>query len=281
VLGAHAYGGSALLHALASLPGFIPLPPAPAIRTVALVDVADLAIAALEDRLPRRRIYDLVEDHPRPLAEIVQTLRARLGFPPARLLRWPLWLFRALFSLGDLAGRLGWRPPMRATALNQILSGIDGDPVPLAATIGHSLKSLPETLSVLEGSARERWFAHLFLLKPLIILTLGLFWLVSGIVGLVEADAAEAVLTARGFGEGSAGLAVYGGALVDILLGGAMLWRRTMPAACVGMIGVTIAYLLAGTLFTPNLWLDPLGPFVKTVPAAVLALVALAIRDAR
>ena len=54
-----------------------------------------------------------------------------------------------------------------------------------------------------------------------------------------------------------------------------------MPAAAIGMIGVTAAYLLAGTLFTPDLWLDPLGPFVKTLPAAVLALVALAIRDAR
>jgi hypothetical protein len=60
-----------------------------------------------------------------------------------------------------------------------------------------------------------------------------------------------------------------------------MLFRRTMPAAAIGMIGVTASYLLAGTLFTPGLWLDPLGPFVKTLPAAVLALVALAIRDAR
>lgn len=281
VLGAQAYGGSALLHALAGLPAFIPLPPVPAIRTVALADVADTALAAVEARLPPLQIYDLVEDQAYPLAEIVRTLRARLGFAPARLLHWPLWTFRSLFRLGDLASWFGWRPPMRTTSLYQILAGIDGDPMPLAAATGHSLKPLPEILEVLDGSARERWFARLFLLKPIIILTLGLFWLASGLIGLIEADAAKAVLTSRGFAAAGAGFAVYGGAFVDIVLGAAMLYRRTMPAACVGMIGVTAAYLLAGTIFTPDLWLDPLGPFFKTLPAAALALVALAIRDAR
>lgn len=281
VLGAQAYGGSALLHALAGLPFVTPLPPAPPIRSVALDDVAAVARAAVEGDLPDRRIYDLVEDGAHSLEDIVRHLRSRLGFPPVRTLYLSLWVFRLFFRLGDAAGWLGWRPPMRTTSLHQILAGIDGDPRPLASATGQSLRSLPEVFSVIDGSARGRWFAHLFLLKPVIIVTLGLFWLASGLIGLFEADSALAVLTSRGFGTGAAGLAVYGGALVDVALGAAMLFRRTMPAAAVGMIGVTAAYLLAGTLFTPDLWLDPLGPFVKTLPAAVLALVALAIRDAR
>lgn len=281
VLGASAFGGSALLHALASLPGFIPLPPAPSIRSVALDDVAVTALAAVEGRLPRRTVYDLVEDRPHTLQEIVAALRARLGLPPARFALWPLWIFRLGFRLGDLAGLLGWRPPMRTTSLDQILAGIDGDPAPLGAACGRSLKALPEILEAVDGGVRERWFAHLFLLKPLIVATLGLFWLLSGLIGLAQADKAEAVLTLRGFSSSMATLFVHGGAVVDILLGAAMLWRRTMPAAAIGMIGVTLAYLLAGSLFTPDLWLDPLGPFLKTLPAAALALVALALKDSR
>ncbi|MBP0579071.1 SDR family oxidoreductase [Labrys sp. LIt4] len=281
VLGSSAYGGSALLHALASLPGFIPLPPAPTIRSVALDDVAATALAVVEGRLPHRRIYDLVEDRAHSLQEIVATLRARLGLPPARFARWPLWIFRLAFRLGDLAGLLGWRPPMRTTSLDQILAGIDGDPTPLGAANGRSLKALPEILEAVGGTVRERWFARLFLLKPVIVATLGLFWLLSGLIGLIEADKAKTVLTLRGFAPTTAALFVHGGALIDLLLGAAMLWRRTMPAAATGMIGVTLAYLLAGSLFTPDLWLDPLGPFLKTLPAAVLALVALAIKDAR
>ncbi|MDT3377735.1 SDR family oxidoreductase [Labrys neptuniae] len=281
VLGSSAYGGSALLHALASLPGFIPLPPAPSIRSVALDDVAATALAAVEARLPHRRIYDLVEDRAHSLQDIVAALRARLGLPPARFARWPLWIFRLGFRLGDLAGLLGWRPPMRSTSLDQILSGIDGDPTPLGAANGRSLKALPEILEAVGGTVRERWFARLFLLKPVIIATLGLFWLLSGLIGLFAADQAEVVLTIRGFSPAMAALFVLGGAIVDILLGAGIFWRRTMPAAATGMISVTLAYLLAGSLFTPDLWLDPLGPFLKTLPAAVLALVALAIKDAR
>jgi uncharacterized protein YbjT (DUF2867 family) len=281
VLGAQIYGGSALLHGLAGLPFLTPLPPAPPIRSVALDEVASMAVAALEGRLPARRIYDLVEDEPHALADIVGQLRSRLGFPATYTVHPPLWLFRLCFRLGDAAGRLGWRPPLRSTALQQILAGIDGDPAPLKIATGGSLKPLPEILTVIDGSARGRWFARLFLLKPLIIVTLGLFWLASGLIGLAEADAARAVLTTRGFASGTTTLAVYGGALVDIALGAGALFRRSMPIACLGMIGVTAFYLLAGTLFTPDLWLDPLGPFVKTLPAAILAMVALAIRDAR
>jgi hypothetical protein len=47
------------------------------------------------------------------------------------------------------------------------------------------------------------------------------------------------------------------------------------------MIAVTAAYLLGGTLLTPALWLDPLGPLVKSIPAAVLALTALAVLEDR
>ncbi len=54
-----------------------------------------------------------------------------------------------------------------------------------------------------------------------------------------------------------------------------------MPAAALGMVLVSAGYLLAATLIVPHLWLDPLGPLVKTIPAAVLALVALAVAEER
>ena len=47
------------------------------------------------------------------------------------------------------------------------------------------------------------------------------------------------------------------------------------------MVAVTVGYLVGGTLLLPSLWLDPLGPLVKPIPAAVLALVLLAIADDR
>jgi hypothetical protein len=47
------------------------------------------------------------------------------------------------------------------------------------------------------------------------------------------------------------------------------------------MVGLTLLYLLAATYFMPAMWADPLGSLVKVIPAAVLALVALAISPER
>jgi hypothetical protein len=71
------------------------------------------------------------------------------------------------------------------------------------------------------------------------------------------------------------------GSAVDILLGLAVLVRAVLRPALLGMIGVTLVYLVCGTALAPGLWADPLGPFVKAVPGLVLALVALAIAGDR
>jgi hypothetical protein len=47
------------------------------------------------------------------------------------------------------------------------------------------------------------------------------------------------------------------------------------------MVGMTLVYLAAGSMVTPALWLDPLGPFVKVLPAMMLALVTMAVLEER
>ncbi len=76
-------------------------------------------------------------------------------------------------------------------------------------------------------------------------------------------------------------LLVLSGIAVDILLGAAILFRPTARLACIGMIGTSILYLVAGTVLTPALWLDPLGPFVKVLPATLLAAVTWAVLEER
>jgi len=58
-------------------------------------------------------------------------------------------------------------------------------------------------------------------------------------------------------------------------------FRRWLPLAARGMIGLTLIYLLGGTVLAPGLWADPLGPLVKAIAVMVLALVALAIAEER
>ncbi len=62
---------------------------------------------------------------------------------------------------------------------------------------------------------------------------------------------------------------------MDILLAAGLLWRRTIRPALLAMIILTLlVYLIGGTVLLPSLWVDPLAPFAKALPATLLALVA-------
>lgn len=282
VISREAYGGTALLRALAAFPYIQPVAYGDRpIQTVSIDDVTGAVSAALAGRLPSRHVYDLVEDHPHTLRQVVLRLRAWLGLPAAPMVYIHKDVVRSLARIADALAWLGWRSPLRTTAIKELSAGIRGDPSLWRATQGRRLSSLDETLARTPATVQERWFARLWLLKPVIVGTLALFWIISGLVTLVQPAAAAEVLTSRGVPLMLAeGLAVTG-AIADVGLGALALSRRWLPLAARGMIGLTLMYLLGGTVVAPGLWADPLGPLVKAIPALVLALVALAIAEER
>ena len=93
--------------------------------------------------------------------------------------------------------------------------------------------------------------------------------------------AATEVLTTRGVSLPLAPVPVIGGALADIALGLAILWRPWLRPAALGMAALAIGYLVAGTLVTPDIWADPLGPFGKVLPGVILALWVAALAEDR
>lgn len=282
VLAFTAYGGTALVRALASVPLVLLLPAGTSpIQTVHVDEVAAAVHLAVEGRVPARARYDLVEAESHSLAEVVRAFRNWLGYAPAPVVPAPRPLVRLVVAVSDGLGRLGWRSPLRTTALRQVTAGVTGDPEPWRRASGRVPSGLRISLRRLPSTVQERWFGRLWLLKPVLIGGLSLFWIASGLVGLAGFEAAASVLTSRGVGAVTAHAAVAAGILLDLALGGAMLIRRTMPIAALAMVGATLAYLAAGTVLAPDLWADPLGPFVKTLPAALLALVAASLAAER
>ncbi|HQA35035.1 MAG TPA: DoxX-like family protein, partial [Casimicrobium huifangae] len=176
---------------------------------------------------------------------------------------------------------LGWRSPLRTTAMREIQHGVRGDSTVWQTATGTRLLSLRETLQQMPATVQERWFARLFLLKPMLVLTLAAFWCATAVIAIANPRPALSLLAVAGIEGIAAQAVVFGGAAVDALLGLAVLHRRSLRAAALAMVAVTVGYLVGGTLLLPSLWLDPLGPLVKPIPAAVLALVLLAIADDR
>jgi hypothetical protein len=132
------------------------------------------------------------------------------------------------------------------------------------------------------SSVQERWFAKLYLLKPLVIGMLSLFWIVSGGIALGPGwERAVAIMRATGAGDRISVLAVIAGALTDLVIGFAIAFRPTSRQALFAALAVTIAYPTLASFLFPSLWADPLGPLVKLGPVLVCNLVALAILEDR
>ncbi|MCK0101454.1 SDR family oxidoreductase [Pseudohalocynthiibacter sp. F2068] len=273
VLSIQAYGGTALLRASAAFPmiGVSVFPDAP-FQTVFVEDVAQAVVQAAKGEIPTGTVADLTEEETCSFQTVNKMVRGWLGFKPWMFtLSVPAPLLRLTGLCADALGWLGWRPPLRSTALKVLADGIKGDTKIWANAGGLKCRSLVETLDAIPATTQERWFARLYLLLPIAIATLSVFWIISGLVGLAENQKAQVLLTDRGLSPVFATLSVFGGSIVDIMLGLAVLVRPWARKACYGMVVVSIAYFAAGTLLTPDIWGDPLGPFVKVLPGIMLA----------
>ena len=286
VIAPGAYGGSALIRSLAMLP--IDLPPREVRRPFATTDVADIvqtiAVVARQWHEGKRNwtaVWDVMAREITTVADVINAFRRHLGGPTKR---WPLpsWLLGLGATAGDLVALLGWQPPMRTTALKEMRRGVSGDSRPWTAATGIEPASLEATLNRLQATVQEKWFARLYLAKALIIATLAIFWILSGVVALtVSFGAATAILTSHGLPATLAGPVAVVSSLADVAVGLAIAFRSTCRAGLVAGIGLSLFYLAGATLVTPELWIEPLGTLLKVIPELVLMLVALAMLENR
>lgn len=283
VIDRQAHGGTALLRALAALPGVMALPPPG--RPIQTIDMDDLAESVARLIAPgTARGLALEATHPtgHALAEIAGAYRSWFGLGPARLrFSTPGWLMGLLYAAGSAAAWLGWRNPMRRSAGAALAAGVSGDPSGWIAATGIAPRSLAESLAARPAAVQDLWHARLFLLKPVIFVMLATIWIASGLIALGPGrEAALALLGAAGFGGASLGL-LWLTAGLDLAIGIAIAFRPLAGWGLAASALVTLAYLVGGTLFLPGLWADPLGPLVKAFAILGLTGAAAAILPSR
>jgi len=281
VVGSAAYGGSALFRGLAALPFAMPVKDAGPLDIVQLGDVTETVARLVRPDAPARVALELAGPERLQFGEVVAAYRRWLGWKPARRLGVPGFLMRLMWKLGDLVAWFGWRPPVRSTARREIVRGAIGDPGAWREATGIEPQPLGAALAAHPASVQERWFARLYLLKPVAYITFLLFWIMTGVVALTVGwdRAVQTMLDSPA--APVAELTVVGGALADFAVAGLLMFRRTARLGLIAAIGVTIAYIVSGTLLRPDLWSDPLGPMMKVWPILALNLILLAILDER
>lgn len=287
VVAPSAYGGSAMLRALAAFPLDLPATEmATPVQPVAVEDIAAtiawLAARDIDDALVRAVSWDLMQTEPITMAGVTAQFRLAFGTAGCPRIAMPPFMLGLGAKLGDLVSYLGWMPPMRSTAITELRRGVRGDPSAWTAATGIAPKTLADTIGRHPATIQDKWFARLFLIKALIVASLVAFWLVSGFIALfVSYRAAAGILTAHNFPPALVDPITIGTSLMDMSIGVLIAFRRTAAIGLVAGIMASLGYMVGAAILTPDLWVEPLGALVKTGPAIVLMLVALLMLDNR
>jgi uncharacterized protein YbjT (DUF2867 family) len=275
VLGDTSYGGSSLLRALAAMPLRLPMvgDGQQPFNPIHAADLAEVVVACLDHPTPGT--WDIGGPEVVSQADLLQTYRRWLGLPPVPRLPLPIAAAGTLGRLGD-ALRVG---PVSTTAVAQLQAGVLADPASLLARIDTRPRALSVFLNARPAGTQDLWQARLYLVKPLVRLTLAALWLASGLLGLATPASSfapdmplpEALATAlaRGFG------------IADLALGLALLRNWRPRPIALAQIVLVLGYTIGLTLLAPSLWLDPYGGLLKNLPVLALLLVHLALVEER
>ena len=287
VIAPAAYGGSAMVRALAALPlkmtaadSSVPFQP------VAVKDISEtiawLAVRYIDDGAANSVTWDLMQQQPITLGEVIDAFRRSFGTEKSPRIPVPASLLSLGVMSADLVSWLGWTPPMRRTAIAEMRRGLRGDPSAWMAATGLVPKTITEVLGRHPATVQDKWFARLYLIKALVIASLFVFWIASGFIALfVSYDAAANILRAHAFPPALVAPVTILTSLMDMATSGLIAFRRTCAFGLVWGILASLGYMAGAAILTPDLWIEPLGALVKTGPAIVLMLVALSILDNR
>jgi uncharacterized protein YbjT (DUF2867 family) len=283
IYGEGSYGGTSYFRGLAGLPKFIPLPDGgkQLFQPVFLDDLAGIAAALVDKTSVPKLQLDVVGPEQLSLADIVQRIRAWLGLPPAKIISIPSCIAKFCCKIGDFIGN----KVMNSTSYSMLMQNnittskesafflVNTPLIPL--TMSAALQRIP-------SHVQDQWHAKLYFLKPLLRIALGLFWLWSGLVCLFFAPGAvHQFLSAHQVSPSFQNAIIIIGGLIDSILGTMTLFKIKLARVLQTQLIVMLGYLMGGSLFFPQLWLDPFAALSKILPLFVATLMLLALEIER
>lgn len=254
----------------------LPLVPVPGdgrqhIQPIHVDDLTDALMRVLETSGCDYRRLAAVGARPVTLRELLAVLRRAMGLGETHFVQVPLPLVRAAATLGDrLPGML-----LDRESLGMLIRGNIATPAPITAVLGRRPRPVesfipPAAARALADAARLAW------LLPLLRVTVAMVWIVTGIVslGVYPVNESYALLARVGLAGAAATVALYGAALLDLVLGVATLTMRRRRRLWQAQMLLIVGYTLIITVFLPEFWLHPYGPVLKNLPllAAILML---------
>lgn len=279
VLADTAYGGSALMRALAAFPLRTPVigtgdQPVNPVHATDLARLVELCLTAPPGVGP----WPVGGPEVTTEAGMIRRYRRWLGLPDQPLLRVPDTLALWLGGIGDRL-RLG---PVSQTSVRQLQAGLLADGAALTAATGFAPRPFGALLTDRPAGTGDLWQARLYLLKPAIRMTLAVLWLASGLIGLFLPSGHFLPLFAGApLGQGALALLARAGGVADLALGLALVRNWRPRAVGLAQMALVLGYTAGLTLLAPGEWLAPLGGLLKNLPVLALIATHLALAEER
>jgi len=284
VYGRGSYGGSSLFRGLAGLPWFIPVPGkgTQEFQPIHCEDLSRSVLALIEKPAAESVILNAVGPRKVSLKEVLTTLRGWLGFPKATLVFIPLTFIKLGSLLGDLIPYSAMNSSsIKMLAQNNISS--DESAQQFHEHIGFIPRDFTGGVFSHPSTVQDHWHARLFFLKPALQFSIAFVWLFTALCSALLYPKAVSydLLSQVGVSTQWQPLFLYGAALMDGLLGLAMLFWYQLKRVCLLQIGCTTAYTVIISAKLPFLWLNPFAPIAKNIPLIVATLIFLAMESDR
>lgn len=272
-----AYGGTALLRALAVLPGVIALPGdgLQKLRPLAAEDLAACVVVALARPHLRGEMLEVVGPEILTLRDYLVAWRGWFGLRKPHVLTTPPWLVAATIALGEFWGR---GPLCRVIAhlLERNRVGSARALERIRSVLGHEPATLMQALARRPSQPQDLWHARWYFLRPLLIFTLALVWIASGVVALLLPDSAAQATLAHWPPTLMRGMTLACGS-ADLVLGLMLLLGQRIRVVLTLMLAMVIAYTVVIGALAPGHWLDPFGGLLKNLPIAAVLVTLLAV----
>ena len=278
VVGDDAYGGASLLRAIAAFPfvtpvigdGTIP------VDVIHKEDLAKGIARLLETGHGARRTIEPASPERLSFAELVCEYRRWLGLAPRPTVGVPLALAWLIARAGDAMQM----HPVTSTALAQLRTRLTGNAEEYEAVTGLRPRGLREILAARPGASQDLWHARLFLLRPLVRMSLAFLWAGSGLVGLTTDSRVYGAVLKPLAGAWGHELAVAA-SVVDLGVAAALVlgWRPKLMAWV--QAALIVGYTATLGMVDPTMWGDPFGAVIKNVPLLVLVLVYRVLEEER
>jgi uncharacterized protein YbjT (DUF2867 family) len=277
VYSAHgAFGGTALLRAMAVQPGMLVLPSdgEQRLRPLAAEDLAQLVLAALARSNVRGMVLQAVGPQVLTLHTYLCAWRAWFGLREARVVPLPQWLVDVVVAIGEWWGR---GPVCRVIAnlLQRNRVGDDDAVTRLQATLGIIPRTLEQALHERPMKWSDLLEARWYVLRPALLSILAFLWIASAVVGMTTAPNVALAQLPTLPAPLVRPLAIATSAL-DFALGALLALGVRVRMVLMLMLLMVLGYTLAISVLAPSHWLDPFGGVLKNVLiAAVLGTLLL------